>query len=166
MQGPITQDVLHLHRDRKVRHGRSGSAAGECVHMRGACMQAHGLGLYGQGSSRLGVEPQYIMQNAHTGTWLGSLRAGFIPPRSRAPIHHAKCTHVCCAVWCVPVACPTHSFGPLKGHPPLACPPGIASFAASSHCHFWSDVSSGSFAGLPRSHPSKQIRRTPTEMRR
>ena len=33
--------------------------------MRGACMQAHGLGLYGQGSSRLGVEPQYIMQNAH-----------------------------------------------------------------------------------------------------
>jgi hypothetical protein len=27
--------------------------------------QAHGLGLYGQGSSRLGVEPQYIMQNAH-----------------------------------------------------------------------------------------------------
>ena len=113
-----------------------------------------------------GVRVCAYARRVHAGTWLGSLRAGFIPPRSRAPIHHAKCTHVCCAVWCVPVACPTHSFGPLKDHPPLACPPGMASFAASSHCHFWSDVSSGSFAGLPRSHPSKQIRRTPTEMRR
>ena len=54
----------------------------ECVHMCGAGMHVHGLGLYGQGSSRLDVEPQYIMS-----------RAGFIPPR---------CTHVCCAVWCVP----------------------------------------------------------------
>ena len=106
-------------------------------------MHTHGLGLYGQGSSRLDVEPQYIMS-----------RAGFIPPRR---------THVCCAVWCVPASCPTRSFGPL---PPATClPPGGCVLRGIFALPFFVRRKLGVLCASA-SKSSKQIRRAVTAMHR